>query len=242
MEWATVDMSHSYDSSRPSLCSDVNYKRLENIENLVQNISKLNSTQSEFSEDLITSLCEKTNPDHRYISEIMLASGPLRDCSLMFTQFHRPSHPINPKLFLDLEKKWGVANNSDDKYSSQKSAPSKHQRKLIFDVVNEILFQKLASSSSSGSCFLPNKIGRKSKNRQELLMELCSEIDKLQANNSVCSLEDEVLWEDFSSEVSGIALDVERLIFKDLIGEVLNGEAALSRAWPRGHYRQLFPK
>nr|CAN79807.1 hypothetical protein VITISV_014910 [Vitis vinifera] len=79
------------------------------------------------------------------------------------------------------------------------------------------------------------------------------EIDQLQGNNSDCSLENEVSWEDimhrsanradFHGEVSGIALDVERLIFKDLIGEVLNGEAALSRARPRGHhYRQLFPK
>ncbi|CBI21215.3 unnamed protein product, partial [Vitis vinifera] len=228
--------------------------KLENIENLVQRIRELNSTHNEFSVDLIASLCDKTNPDHRYISEILLASGLLRDCSgLMITKLHQSSHPINPKLFLVLEQNRDVANILNDKYSSQNTAQSKLQRKLIFDVVNEILFQKLAFTGSSEPCFLPNKIVRRSQNGQELLRELCSEIDQLQGNNSDCSLENEVSWEDimhrsanradFHGEVSGIALDVERLIFKDLIGEVLNGEAALSRARPRGHhYRQLFPK
>lgn len=254
MEWATVGLNHLYDSSRPSLSSDINHKKLENIENLVQRIRELNSTHNEFSVDLIASLCDKTNPDHRYISEILLASGLLRDCSgLMITKLHQSSHPINPKLFLVLEQNRDVANILNDKYSSQNTAQSKLQRKLIFDVVNEILFQKLAFTGSSEPCFLPNKIVRRSQNGQELLRELCSEIDQLQGNNSDCSLENEVSWEDimhrsanqadFHGEVSGIALDVERLIFKDLIGEVLNGEAALSRARPRGHhYRQLFPK
>ncbi|RVW31444.1 Protein LONGIFOLIA 2 [Vitis vinifera] len=198
-----------------------------------------------FYKDDLPSPVKKISTLSKVSSEIALA--------LMITKLHQSSHPINPKLFLVLEQNRDVANILNDKYSSQNTAQSKLQRKLIFDVVNEILFQKLAFTGSSEPCFLPNKIVRRSQNGQELLRELCSEIDQLQGNNSDCSLENEVSWEDimhrsanradFHGEVSGIALDVERLIFKDLIGEVLNGEAALSRARPRGHhYRQLFPK
>ena len=245
-----MDLYHLYDSSRPSLSSDINHKKFENIENLVQRIKELKSTHNEFSVDLIAPLSEKTNPDHRYVYEILLASGLLRDCSgLMYTQLHRSSPPINPKLFPVLEQKRAVANVLNDKYSNKNIGQSKLQRELLFDVVNELLFQKLASVGSSEPCFSPNKMGRRSQNGQDLLRELCSEIDQLQANSSDCSslVEDDIMhrsanWTDLHGEVSGIVLDIERLIFKDLISEVLNGEAALSQVQPRGHMRQLFPK
>lgn len=245
-----MDLYHSHDSSRPSLSSDFNHKRFQNIENLVQRIKELNnSSHNEFNVDLIASLCDKTNPDHIYISEILLASGRLRDRSgLMYTQLQRSGHPIDPKLFLVLEQNRAVANILNDKYSKHNIAQSKLQRELIFDVVNELLSQKLASMGSSEPCLSPNKIGRRSRNGQELLRELCSEIDQLQANSSDCSVEDDDImhrsanWTDFHGEVSGIVLDIERLIFKDLIGEVLNGEATLSQVRPRGHIRQLFSK
>ena len=87
--------------------------------------------------------------------------------------------------------------------------------------------------------------------------DLSKEIDQLQAKKSdVGLLEDEddwlkrSLWEhvthwsenwtDFHGEISGMSLDVERLIFKDLVDEIVHGEAASLRTKPGRHCRRIF--
>ena len=105
-----------------------------------------------------------------------------------------------------------------------------------------------------------DKLAKKTLNAQKLLKELSSEIEQLQAKKPECSLEDEddglknILWEDmvqtgqkagqfFHGDTSGVVLDVERLIFKDLVNEIVIGEAAAcSRAKPARRRRQLFAK
>ncbi|GJR29825.1 protein longifolia 1 [Tanacetum coccineum] len=57
--------------------SEINRKKLQNIEHLVQKLTRLNSTHDEAHTDYIASLNENTKPDDRYISEILLASGIL---------------------------------------------------------------------------------------------------------------------------------------------------------------------
>jgi hypothetical protein len=59
------------------LSSEMNRKKLQYIEHLVQKLRQLNSNHDEARTDYIALLCENTNPDHRYISEILLASGLL---------------------------------------------------------------------------------------------------------------------------------------------------------------------
>jgi hypothetical protein len=49
-------------------------------------------------------------------------------------------------------------------------------------------------------------------------------------------------WIDFHSETSGVVLDVERLVFKDLVDEIVIGEAAGIRTKPGRSRRQLFGK
>lgn len=48
-------------------------------------------------------------------------------------------------------------------------------------------------------------------------------------------------WTDFSCEVPGVVLDVERLVFKDLVNEIVIGEAAGTKT-RQGKCRQLFIK
>lgn len=97
------------------------------------------------------------------------------------------------------------------------NSPEKLQRKLIFDVVNDILAE------------------RKLKGKK-LFEELCIEIDELQPRNMSIGFfhEDEnsisllsrdlkdrnTVWTNRCSEKPNIVLDVERLIFRDLITEV----------------------
>ncbi|BBH04021.1 hypothetical protein Prudu_015051 [Prunus dulcis] len=247
--------------------SEINRKKLKNIENLVQKLRRLNSNHDEARTDYIASLCENTNPDHRYISEILLASGLLlRDLgsSLTTFQLHPSGHPINPELFYVLEQTKASSLLAKEECIPEKvthanQGREKFHRKLIFDAVNEILVDKLDLVGIPPEPWLkPDKLAKKTLNAQKLLKELSCEIEQLQTNKLECSSEDEddglksILCEDvmhrseswtvFHGDVSGVVLDVERLIFKDLVDEIVVGEAASLRAKPTRRRRQLFAK
>ncbi|XP_045794459.1 protein LONGIFOLIA 1-like isoform X2 [Trifolium pratense] len=168
------------------------------------------------------------NPDHKYISEILIASGLVSDRNSNQI-LHSHGHLINPKLFFALEQ---VKTNKvhfnikDDAEKIHRAFSSeKMQRKLIFDVVTDMLVNKLIYQTSS----------RKLKGKR-LFEELCTEIDELQPPNMNDSNvhEDEnltsllcrdlknnnTIWTNCGSEKPNIVLDIERSIFKDLITEV----------------------
>lgn len=264
-QWKLKDDRLS-NSSGSGLTSEMNHKKLQNIEHLVQKLKRLNSTHDEARTDYIASLCENTNPDHRYISEILLASGLLLrdlDSSLSTFQFHQSGHPINPELFFVLEQTKGSNLLPKEGCSGTASNPKpdqgKFHRKLIFDAVNEILMGKLALAGPSPEPWIkPNKLVRKTLSAQKLLKELCSEIEQLQAMKSECIIieeEDDLRsmlwkevmhgresWTDFCGEISGMVLDVERLIFKDLVDEIVMGESTGMLAKQGRRCRRLFAK
>lgn len=232
------------------LISGINQNKLQNIENLVQKLRRLNSGHDEASTDYIASLCENTDPDHRYVSEILLASGLLlRDLgsSLVNFQFHPSGHPINPQLFLVLEQ---------TKTGTFLSPDKRARRKLVFDTVNEILGRKLVATEP---WLRRLKLSKTAMNGQKLLREVCSEIE---GGKEKCSSSGEgeeaderwkevvwrdvmyhepEWWTDFDDEVSGAVLDIERSIFKDLVNEVVIGEAGL-RSKAVDHRRRHFGK
>ncbi|KAG4947103.1 hypothetical protein JHK87_043110 [Glycine soja] len=211
--------------------------------------SMLNLSHDETRNDYIASLCENTNPDHRYIAEILLTSGLLLralSSELLTFQHHSSGHPINPELFLVLEQTKLSSLLLKDKSRFGKAAymklnTKKWQRKLIFDAVNEIPGEKLGSFLEP--CLKPNElVAMKFVSAQKLLKELCFEVQKLQYVKPDCSLEDEggelksmlredVMchsenWTGFSIQLPGVVLDVERQIFKDLIDELVIDEMA----------------
>ncbi|KAH9606605.1 hypothetical protein KSS87_019769 [Heliosperma pusillum] len=262
--WSSEDNNPSTNTINIELPSEINRKKLESIDNLVQKLRRLNSSHDEAQTDYIASLCENTNPDHRYISEILLASGLLlRElCSgLTAFQLHPSGHPINPELFFVLEqtKASSLLAKGDQLADLRSSKPEKFHRKLIFDTVNELLAGKLGFVGPPPEpWFKPEKLARKTLNAQKLLRELCGEIELLQARKQESSVEEEedelktVLledvmrrsnnWTDFQGDVSGIVLDVERSIFKDLVDEIVRGETSTVQGKPNRRRRQLFSK
>nr|POF19182.1 protein longifolia 1 [Quercus suber] len=209
-QWNPTDnfLSNSMGSG---LTSEINRKKLQNIEHLVQKLRQLNSNHDEARTDYIASLCENTNPDHRYISEILLASGLLlRDLGSDLTTFqlHPSGYPINPELFFVLEQTKASSLPSKEDRGHVKAANSKpdqekFHRKLIFDAVNEILVEKLALVGKCSEQWLkPDRLARRTLSAQKLLKELCIEIEEFQTKKSVGSLDDEeddlksILWED----------------------------------------------
>lgn len=264
--WKTVGLYYLSNRRHPDLSSEINHKKLEKIEDLVQKLRSLNSGHDEFATDHIALLCEDTNPDHRYVSEILLASGLLlKDLSSNPTQnqLHSSGQPINPELFLVLEQtkaSWlSKTESSCENALRPKPDKEKIHRKLVFDSVNEILIQKLSLSGPQPEPWLqPSKLATVIPSGQRLLKEICVEIDKLQSDGLEGSLDDDddglkmilrkdvmhqvECWEDFRKEVSGLVLDIERLIFKDLVDEIVNGESSSLRVKPSRRRRQLFAK
>ncbi|CAH9143833.1 unnamed protein product [Cuscuta epithymum] len=240
-----------YDGTCSDIAQEFNRKKLQNIENLVQKLTRLNSSHDEGSTDYIASLCENTSPtqDHRYVSEILLASGLLlRDMGSSITvfQFHHSGLPINPELFLVLEQ-----TKNENIIESMKCEGKKH-RKLVFDLVNEILASKLAFLGAFSEPWLKKhkKLPTKGLDAQKLLREVCMEIEHwFQNRPSKCDAEDVVNKSEglteFDQEVSAIVLDVERLVFKDLVSELVRGEddCFLGTIKPsNSRRRQLFSK
>ncbi|XP_019428786.1 PREDICTED: protein LONGIFOLIA 2-like isoform X2 [Lupinus angustifolius] len=198
--------------------------------------------QIHYNNEKLPNISDIKDPDHKYISEILLVSGLLSSAG--YSQaVNSSAHPINPKIFLALEQ----MKTSKLHFNN----PEKMQRKLIFDVVNDILVEKLILESSSTLWSFPNlPTGRKLKG-QRLSEEIFAEINQLQHKDRNVSLtnEDEhltnLLWEDLMHqstictetrrEIPNVVLDIERLIFKDLITEVVRGEVA---NYPDRHCRQ----
>ncbi|KAM0951369.1 putative protein LONGIFOLIA [Dioscorea sansibarensis] len=247
--------------------SEVDHRKLENIEILVQKLCQLSSTDAETqTTDHIASLCETHNPDHRYVLEILLASGLLmkdltsRLAAPMSIQLHPSGHPINPDLFTVLEQtKSGLLSQLKPVPEiglKPKSSPEKLHRKLVFDVVNEVLVQKLELTSHDPLSTLlirTRKFARNLPTGHRLLKEVWVEIDELQSESlkDVNGEEDDNLisgeqgWENFGTEMPSMVLEIERSIFKELIDEVVCGEANAAaglHAKSNRRRRQLFAK
>ncbi|KAK8617149.1 hypothetical protein V6N13_117116 [Hibiscus sabdariffa] len=265
-QWNPEDKCSS-NNVMSGLTPEINHKKLQNIEHLVQKLRRLNSEHDEASTDYIASLCGNTNPDHRYISEILLASGLLLNdlgSGLTTFQLHPSGHPMNPELFFVLEQTKSSSlllkeESNTGKFSHSKPDHEKSHRKLIFDSVNEILVGKLALFGAFPEPRINSgKLAKKSLTVHQLLKELCFEIEQLQAKKEKCELEENedvlkrILWEDvtsrpgswtdFNGEISGMVLDVERLVFKDLVNEIVIGEEGSLRAKQSRWQRRLFSK
>lgn len=225
-------------------------KKLERIKDLVNQLRLLDSSY-EMSTDQFGSLSQNHNPDHRYITKILLASGLLKDVDSvsMAIQLQSSGHLIDQKLFHILEQteERVMPATGHSKTSARIEFNQKMHRKNVFDTVDEILSCKLASES----CLLQ---GRDHLSAQQLQKELQSDIDQLNAKKvGMDSEEDDLIsilnadlrhqsedWTNGDSEIPSLILDVERLIYKDLITEVISDEAREQQLRTRRHCRQLF--
>ncbi|XP_010552523.1 PREDICTED: protein LONGIFOLIA 1-like [Tarenaya hassleriana] len=248
--WNREDQSDFCHSRAPSLSSENG-----------PNILLANSTPEEIFVQETTVLYGSKHKEHKYISDILSKSGILEDpeSSLKNPQIQPSRLPLDPDLFLALEQhevhmevpRDGVRYNR----SCQTQDSEKMKRKLIFDTVNEILAQMIVSEGLfKGHIQLRILSGERVKGHM-ILQIVFSEIDCLQAHKSNCTLHDEGYslksifredlmyrereWTDLQGEIPSIALDVERLIFKDLISEIISGDREANKARPYKHHRRL---
>lgn len=224
------------DTPQSKTSSEVSQIKPENLEALIQKLEQLQSMNDEAA----------NTKDHQYIYEILLASGLLHkelSFAAMPGQLSPSSCPINPELFLILEqtKPHFVSASQAVNGAMKSSDPNteKLHRRLVFDLVNEIIAQKMTIySSASGMAKL---IRSRKLSGWRLFKELCPEVDRLisESSSAKCSEEDEEEnmllaedalydmkdWGSSEGELQGMVLEIERSIFRDLIDEVIGGEA-----------------
>ncbi|GMI67724.1 LONGIFOLIA1, TON1 Recruiting Motif 2 [Hibiscus trionum] len=246
-DWSSIGLNHlpTCRETSPKLKTDG--RKSENIQQLVQRFMSLDSVHE------IKHICKSPNPDHEYIAEVMLASGLLNQLEFSFAayQLHPSGHLLNPNLFPALEQIktsiWFLNTKQSGRKVNQMDPIQKSHRQVIFDAVNEILITKSVKKGSYKQWTFPSTREDRRRKTQQLVRDLCSEIDKLETSSNI---EDNNLnsiiwgdlaigsmdWTDCQSEIPWLVLDVERLIFKDLICEVANLQQRR-----RSHCRQLFP-
>ncbi|KAM0825064.1 hypothetical protein ACQ4PT_069805 [Festuca glaucescens] len=224
------------DTPQSKTSSEVNQIKPENLEALIQKLEQLQSMNDEAA----------NSKDNQYIYEILLASGLLHkelSFAAMPGQLCPSSCPINPELFLILEqtKPQFITATQAVTGAKKSSDPNmeKLHRRIVFDLVNEIIAQKMnIYSSASGMAKL---LRSRKLSGCRLFKELCREVDRLLSESSAakCSEEDEAEnmllaedalydmkdWGSSDGEIQGMILDIERSIFRDLIDEVIGGEA-----------------
>ncbi|KAG6513452.1 hypothetical protein ZIOFF_023782 [Zingiber officinale] len=207
-----------------SLLTYPSENKLGDTEKLAQ-LKVLSSNEHEEQQacDFISTKCNLQNPDNKYISDILLAAGFLRKEIAIPSQKH-----INLDIFRVVEKRHGHQNPDAERI----------HRKLVFDVVREILAHKRGGLA----CRNPSEFflrGRRTLSGQQLLGEICSEIKELEEAGSSRSTtfedgvelisNEDILgrsegWEDSGMEKIRVGMQIERLILQDLINEIV-GEA-----------------
>ncbi|KAK6141585.1 hypothetical protein DH2020_024686 [Rehmannia glutinosa] len=143
--------------------------------------------------------------DFAYVSDILRASHYL---------------PEDSDVFLLLEKQQYLKGNDTSKHS-------RLQRKLVFDTINEILDRNRRLppwkiKPSLNSVWSEFQRIRECDTTEDLFETVCGVLKKDLAGDVVTG------WGDCPVEMSEAILDIERLIFKDLISETIRDLAALA--------------
>ncbi|KAK8672703.1 hypothetical protein V6N13_111067 [Hibiscus sabdariffa] len=253
-DWSSIGLNHLPTCRETSPKFKTDCRKAENIQQLVQRLMSLDSVHE------IEHICKSPNPDHEYIAEVMLASGLLNELDFSFVayQLHPSDHLLNPNLFPALEQIkasiWFLNRKHSGRKVNQLDPTQKSHRRLIFDAVNEILIIKSVKKGSYKQWTFPSTWEDRGRKTQQLVRDLCSEIDKLQTTSNIedNNLNNSIIWgnlstgsmdwTDYRSEIPWLVLDVERLIFKDLICEVISNEVANLQQLRRSPCRQLFLK
>ncbi|CAA3000969.1 protein LONGIFOLIA 1 [Olea europaea var. sylvestris] len=207
---SVLDSSFYKDESSPSSITmkrSINFKdqRGESEEDIWSpSISPIQSKCEDRSED----------GDFVYISDILKASHYLSEES---------------DIFLLLEKQQYLKGKDTSKVS-------RLQRKLVFDTITEILGRNrqlpqwkaiswpncCIEKPSLEKIWLEFRTIQERESSDDLLDIICGVLKKDLARDAING------WEDCPVEMSEVVLDIERLVFKDLIGETIQDLASLT--------------
>ncbi|GLJ49199.1 hypothetical protein SUGI_1038290 [Cryptomeria japonica] len=209
----------------------INSKLLKNVQSLVRKLEDLASTEDTTMDLQMKSIANQHKaPEYKYMLEILSASGLLqKDPDSLPMEFHASGFPINPELFHVLEQKRNTKKSDDHE---------KLDRKLLFGTVNDILQRKLypylqfqqpwiiKQHNSLLACTRPSG-EHLVKLVWDELQGFLSSFPPVDSYETIFSImqkdlaENAERWCDYRSDIGEVVLDVERMIFKDLIDETM---------------------
>ncbi|KAG8081303.1 hypothetical protein GUJ93_ZPchr0007g3167 [Zizania palustris] len=257
---SSSESSKPFDMKSTKLTTQPKNSKLANIASLLQKLQQLSVSKDDVEAppvDHIAFLCETQSPDHRYISEILLASGLLMkdlgsgQTGLSEMQLHTSGYLINPDLFLVLEqRKSGWISKTEGIHQGRSTTrpddPKRARRKLMFDAMNELLLQKFEKETTLHSASSLTGARDPLSSGQQLVKTICSGIECLETERSRMCQEDssvipdaEILqrlegWSPSFSrrELPAMVLEIERSIFKELVDEVVHGHSESADGQP----------
>jgi len=189
-------------------------------------------------------LCsEEQQPDLLYMRTVLVASGFTGDCNIFFARWHSPSYPLDPCLFEKSENLYKDAlqpetSCSDNRLakagvaSGMKAYRSKSERQLLYNCINEVLldilgpfFNRRPWTRPSKMKFRPVPAGKQL--MQEIWAKLCHHL--YPPSGTHCTLQNlgandlssEVVWMDLQDDVETLGHEIGRILFNDLIEDVL---------------------
>eukprot|EP01018_Ginkgo_biloba_P039122 Gb_11772 [translate_table: standard] len=211
---------------------DVNHSKMLKSQDTALRKPDLFPTDSKLLEILAENICHNNNifpgnnklPEFDYVKQIFMASGLLnKDLSV---HFHSSGFPVGIQVFQDLEQKHKtpIPDEADCKLET-------NQRRLVFDTVNVILRRKFAVQPWIS---FSQKIGGYYKlTGHDLLNLVLVELERLPCApwedicDGLCRILQKDLvgsteqWSDQRTEVGEVVLDLERMLFRELIDETL---------------------
>lgn len=166
------------------------------------------------------------SPEHDYVKQIFTASGLLQVQEDLSAAIYSGSFPIDTQIFHDLEEKCmkstAVPGRGD-------CSLLKQNRWLVFNTVNEILSAKFAVSPWIQ---FPHRIGGYNQlSGHGLLKQVLAEIERLRnaGCEDICDTLLNVLQKDLArcrdeegAEIGEVVMDMERMLFRDLIDETVS--------------------
>ncbi|KAE8676717.1 hypothetical protein F3Y22_tig00111582pilonHSYRG00770 [Hibiscus syriacus] len=203
-------------SPSPVMKRRIDFKdQVESEDGLWSPASVMSSVESKPSD-------ESDDCDFVYISNILRASNYL---------------PDDAEIFQLLENQQYLKGKDTSKVS-------RLQRKLIFDTIKEILYRKRqlppwkldpwSGHASLQQIWSEFRKIRERDSSDDLFEGICGVLRKDLAGDAINS------WEDCPIELSEAVLDIERLIFKDLVVETIRDLAAESNKFPATRRKLMF--
>lgn len=172
---------------------------------------------------------DESKSDLIYVRDILCFAGFRSHRVVAFTAWYSPTHPINPDIYNQLEKYYSnmklTARNPTQKLSSQ--------RRLLFDLVDEILCKKVKPFLNIRPWVNPKKLYRCYKcTGEQLLEELWSEICSFPradcnivedvnalVNRDLANIEECLVAS--HEDIEKIGFEVEQHVFDSLIEEAV---------------------
>eukprot|EP00249_Psilotum_nudum_P021647 c28187_g1_i1 orf=307-3981(+) len=175
-----------------------------------------------------------------YVKDILIASGFVNGSAFIFARWYAPSQPLNPHLFQRMESSYcrqNVTMNIGEPVKTGKigglhELPGPFSRQLLFDCVNEILFEILGPYLNQHPWVKPSKVAGHSMPSGNKLVDLVlTEVGQLLDSYSELQDTSEFLvakdlakshlWMDLTDGIETVGLELEKTIVNDLIEEAI---------------------